>query len=540
MKKNLKKLVSFLLTFSITVIWSLSGLFRIPLVNFPPDIQKAHATTETFSSAISTTWQAPPGVWSVLVECWGAGGAGGGDSTNGSPGGSGGGGGAYASKTISVTPLTNYNYTVGDGVNGGTGNGTAGTNSVFTGDASVQCLADGGLGGGGNGGAGGAGGTLANSDGTTEYAGGSGFTSASTTGGGGGGSGGTGSTGNSATSQTGAAAVTGGGPGGNGGAYRSGGSAPASGPGGGGGGSGAKQGGDQSGGGGYDGQIRLTYFAVSVLTQNDFEFWEDNAALTPTSIWGTPDIAENVALNAVPVGNDPIDPGDEIRIRMNISVSSADLAAGSEGFILAYSEAQDCTTASSWTDVDVAGGGGTWIFSSDTDVADNTTLTTLLITGSDVAGRYNRSDPTSTNPNTVTTGQDLEWDWHIVYNSGNSPGAKTFCFRMERDDGSTLMSTIQTHIPASTPDRLPLTSCVTAISLVPILKGGFSGQTKNNQTLAHSCIHRRIDIFLSQTGSGPNPRTTGYTCPIPDHRQCQCWYGYGSKRIPSDLLYLAG
>jgi hypothetical protein len=71
-------------------------------------------------------------------------------------------------------------------------------------------------------------------------------------------------------------------------------------------------------------------------------------------------------------------------------------------------------------------------------VADNTTLTTLLITGSDIDGRYNRSDPTSTNPNTVTAGQDLEWDWHIVYNSANTAGAKTFCFRMERDDGTAL------------------------------------------------------------------------------------------------------
>lgn len=178
--------------------------------------------------------------------------------------------------------------------------------------------------------------------------------------------------------------------------------------------------------------------AVATITQNNFEFWVDNAALTPTDIWGNPDIAENVALNAVPPSNDPIDPGDEIRIRMNMTIAVATLAAGEEGFIFAYSEANDCTTASSWTDVDVAGGAGIWIFSSDTDVTDNTTLTTLLVTDSDVAGRYNRSDPTTTTPNAVTAGQDLEWDWHIVYNSSNAAAAKTYCFRIERDDGSTL------------------------------------------------------------------------------------------------------
>lgn len=174
------------------------------------------------------------------------------------------------------------------------------------------------------------------------------------------------------------------------------------------------------------------------LTQNAFEFWVDNALLIPTDIWGNPDIPEKVALDAVPPSNDPIDPGDEIRIRMQISVTVSDLTAGDEGFILAYSEANDCTTVSSWTDVDVAAGGGTWVFSSDTDVADNATLTTLLVSGSETTGRYNRSDPTSTTPNTVTAGQELEWDWHIVYNSSNAAGAKTYCFRMERDDGTEL------------------------------------------------------------------------------------------------------
>lgn len=175
---------------------------------------------------------------------------------------------------------------------------------------------------------------------------------------------------------------------------------------------------------------------VPILTQNDFEFWEDSTSLVPTEIWGNPNISENTALLSVPKTNDPIDPSDEIRFRMNISVTNIDLTSGSEGFILAYSEAQDCTTASSWTDVDTAGGSGVWRFSSDTDITDGTTLTTLLISTSDTAGRYSRSDPTSTNPNTVTAGTEMEWDWHIQYNG--SATAATYCFRIERDDGTTL------------------------------------------------------------------------------------------------------
>jgi len=229
------KLVKILMTAGVFVgVFGLlfSGFYQIPGTNFPPKPELARATTETFTTAVvGATWQAPAGVVSVDVECWGAGGAGGGDTSDNTVAGSGGGGGAYAKKTITVTPLTNYSYTVGDGVAGGTGKGTDGTDSSFTGDAAVQCVADGGIGGAANGGAAGAGGTLLNSDGSLEYAGGSGFTSVSTTGGGGGGSGGTGSTGNSATNGTGATAVTGGGPGGNGNVDGSNGSAPASGPG---------------------------------------------------------------------------------------------------------------------------------------------------------------------------------------------------------------------------------------------------------------------------------------------------------------------
>jgi hypothetical protein len=186
--------------------------------------------------------------------------------------------------------------------------------------------------------------------------------------------------------------------------------------------------------------IVITYEPIlfPTLTQNSFEYWVDNNILTPVDVWGNPDISEKTALNAVPPSNDPIDPGDEIRIRMQISVTTTQLDAAAEGFILAYAEANDCSAVSAWTDVGVAGGGGTWLFTSETNVADNTTLTSNLITGSEVYGRYNRSDPTSTNPNAIPSGQELEWDWHIVYNSSNTAGAKTYCFRMEKDDSSAL------------------------------------------------------------------------------------------------------
>lgn len=144
----------------------------------------AQANTATFSS--STTWTAPPGITSVVAECWGAGG--GGSGFNGSTGGAGGGGGEYASGSVAVTPGNTYTVTVGTssaGANGG--------NSTFVGDASATVIAHGGSKGATNGATGGAGGT--GSTNTTHYNGGAGAA-------GSGGPGGSGGTSTGTSSQT--------------------------------------------------------------------------------------------------------------------------------------------------------------------------------------------------------------------------------------------------------------------------------------------------------------------------------------------------
>ncbi|GEM_PF-2008300 len=66
-------------------------------------------TSQTFNS--STTWTAPAGVTSVMVEIWGSGGGGGSNDSGGGAGG--GGGGAYSLQVVSVTPGNNYTVTIG-------------------------------------------------------------------------------------------------------------------------------------------------------------------------------------------------------------------------------------------------------------------------------------------------------------------------------------------------------------------------------------------------------------------------------------------
>jgi hypothetical protein len=256
-KSKIFKISRFLLVFVLMTGWIFSGMWQIwQNPQIPPKIQEAKAGTETFTS--TDTWTAPTGVTSVDVECWGGGGGGGKGATRNVGGGGGGGGGGYAKKlSISVTPSTIYDVTVG----AGGASTVAGENSSFIGDSSVTITANGGGAGNDNAGSGGAGGSGSCTGGcsTGPYTGGDGAAGTAGPGGGGGGSGGTGENGNSATSQTGATLVTGGGNGGDGGAQNAVGSSPSTPCGGGGGGGGNRTGGVKAGGVGLAGKCTLTW-----------------------------------------------------------------------------------------------------------------------------------------------------------------------------------------------------------------------------------------------------------------------------------------
>lgn len=216
---------------------------------------------ESFGTAGTFTWTAPPGVTSVLAEVWGAGGHG--AVPGGNTGGGGGGGGEYASQTVAVTPGNNYTRVVG----AGSSSPAAGGFSSFVGDAAATVKAFGGsssttrlgvAGGTGstntvhhNGGAGG--------DGLSTGGGGGGGGSASTTAVGGQG---VNTSGVGSGGAGGAGGATGGGKGGHGGAVNGGVAGSGSAPGGGGGGNG---GGIALGSGnGAAGMIRLTYQSAVV------------------------------------------------------------------------------------------------------------------------------------------------------------------------------------------------------------------------------------------------------------------------------------
>lgn len=211
----------------------------------------------TITTPGTSSWMAPAGVTSVVIECWGAGGGGSSGSWGGTFAniGSGAGGGEYSSATVAVTPGNSYAYTVGGGGSGGgTGGhlaGAAGGTTSFTG-ATTTVTAHGGSGGQNNynPGSGGSG-----SGNTTHHNGGQGGSGYPYTGGGGS-SGASAATGNTGGKPGGAVAPSGGGSGGSGSGPGNGAGTAGSAPGGGGGGSYNT---GYAGGAGAAGQIRINY-----------------------------------------------------------------------------------------------------------------------------------------------------------------------------------------------------------------------------------------------------------------------------------------
>src|ERR1035437_2100544 len=70
----------------------------------------------TSTSTTTGTWTCPNGVYSVIAECWGAGGGTPAALSSNTTGG--GGGGAYAKKVVTTVPTTVYTVTVGAGTTG--------------------------------------------------------------------------------------------------------------------------------------------------------------------------------------------------------------------------------------------------------------------------------------------------------------------------------------------------------------------------------------------------------------------------------------
>lgn len=172
----------------------------------------------------------------------------------------------------------------------------------------------------------------------------------------------------------------------------------------------------------------------STFTLSTYRFYTDNDGTNPTDPWGAPDLGENTLITTVPATNDSPEPTDELRLRVAITIGGANLSASSQQFKLQYKAGTDasCTTGS-WTDVGAGGGGAIWRFAS-SSVTDGTDLTAAKISVTDVLEEYIKSNPTGTNPNAATVGQDIEYDFHLEHNG--AADATTYSFRVVESDGT--------------------------------------------------------------------------------------------------------
>lgn len=183
------------------------------------------------------------------------------------------------------------------------------------------------------------------------------------------------------------------------------------------------------------------YFNVVIAEKVDFKqeayaWFEDSNALEPTDRWSTWNIADNQSIISLPPSYKPPDIAAKLRLRIKIQVNNNPLAVGAAVYRLQYKRGTDsrCDTGSSWANVGTSGSGEIWRFSS-TGATDGATLTgsSVFSTPSNVLQVYSRSNPTAANPNSVTSGQRMEYDFHIEQNG--AAGGVQYSFRVIEDNG---------------------------------------------------------------------------------------------------------
>ncbi len=169
-----------------------------------------------------------------------------------------------------------------------------------------------------------------------------------------------------------------------------------------------------------------------VFTQSTYRWYANSASATPTDVWppgtsGT-QLNENESISAT----DPIDYGQEVRLRMNVAVSS--VAASGRSFKLQFAEADTCSASLDWIDVGAVGSTtALWRGYDNTTLTDGATLASSTLSNSTVFESYEESNNTATMPNSVSVSGRGEWDWVLEHNATSST---EYCFRMVNSDGS--------------------------------------------------------------------------------------------------------
>lgn len=183
------------------------------------------------------------------------------------------------------------------------------------------------------------------------------------------------------------------------------------------------------------------YFNVVIaqkisLTMQNYRWYAEAASQDVTDPWptGALDLAQNTLLPTLSASYVPPDLTAQLRLRVQMLVSGQALPSSNTQFKLQYKKGTDgsCTTGT-WTDVNT---GNAWTYGTNS-VTDNTTLTTSRLSpASSVMELFSKSSPSAVNPNAVSTGQTMEYDFLIKNNSAS--GAAQYSFRVVESSGQPL------------------------------------------------------------------------------------------------------
>jgi hypothetical protein len=186
--------------------------------------------------------------------------------------------------------------------------------------------------------------------------------------------------------------------------------------------------------------------AAHKIEQNYYRLYVDNNALKPTDPWpaGGTNLGENTEMTA---NDSPVANGDEVRIRMTLSISAAALPATLDSFDLQYApRASTCSAISTWYPIGDSSSttalwrgvantpaDGTALSASDPPVAGD--LIISVASGANgVAGTYEEANSTALNPYTAFPGDEVEYDWVVQHNG--AADKTSYCFRMIDSEGS--------------------------------------------------------------------------------------------------------
>jgi len=172
------------------------------------------------------------------------------------------------------------------------------------------------------------------------------------------------------------------------------------------------------------------------LRQTHYRLYVDNNTLTPTDPWGNPGLGENTAIT---INDEPLGEGERLRIRMAIQAQNATWPAGTRAFRLQYGVLSTSCTAIpelNWVTLGDSASSTLWRGYDAPGTTDGATLSTLLLTLSDVAGTLEEVNDTDVNVASVQAGDEMEYDWIVEQNGAISD--TDYCFRMVFVDGTPL------------------------------------------------------------------------------------------------------